>query len=87
MRWNSAAVQPSTFSRTWDHGVIGPALAASAAVLIGPLRHLNKVHDVVRQGGHHNGHSGGAAARALPVLTAPWTVPAALATWDKLLFS
>ena len=42
--------------------MIGSALAAPVAIIIGPLGHFDGVNDVAGQGGHHNGHGGGAAA-------------------------
>ena len=63
-------IQSPRFGCAGDQGVVGTALAAPAAVLIGPLRHLNGVYDVVCQGGHHNGHGGGTAAVTADVVRA-----------------
>ena len=63
-------IQPPRLRRAGDHGVVGPAPAAPAAVFIGPLRHLHRVNDVICEGGHHNSHSGGAAAVAADVVRA-----------------
>ena len=41
-------VQPPRLGRIGDQGVIGTALAAPAAVFVGPLRHFNRVNDVIR---------------------------------------
>ena len=50
--------------------MVGAAFAAPDAVLIGPLRHLHRVNDVVCQRGHHDGHRGGTAAIAADVVCA-----------------
>ena len=63
-------IQSLRFGCAGDQGVVGTALAAPAAVLIGPLRHLNGIYDVVCQGGHHNGHGGGTAAVTADVVRA-----------------
>ena len=63
-------VQPLCLSRAGDQGVVGTALTAPAAVFIGPLCHLHRVNNVVRQRGHHDGHGGGAAAVAADVVCA-----------------
>ena len=62
--------QAPCFRRAGNQGVVGTALAAPAAVLIGPFRHLHRINDVVCQGGHYNGHGGGAAAVAADVVCA-----------------
>ncbi len=62
--------QPPRFCRIGDQGVVGTALAAPAAIFIGPFRHFNGVYNVACQGGHHNGHGGGAAAVATDVVCA-----------------
>ena len=60
-------IQSPRLDRAGDQDVVRTALAAPAAVLIGSLRHLNRVYDVICQGGHHNGHGGGTAAVAADV--------------------
>ena len=62
--------QPPRFGSIGDQRMIGTALATPAAVFVGPLRHLNRVNNVVSQGGHHNGHGGGPAAVAADVVCA-----------------
>lgn len=51
-----------------DQGVVGTALAAPAAVFIGPFRHLNGVNNIVRERRNHNGHGGRAAAVAADIV-------------------
>ena len=62
--------EPPRFGRVRNQGMVGTAFAAPAAVLIGPLRHLHRVNDVVCQRGYHDGHRGGAAAIAADVVCA-----------------
>ena len=54
--------KPPGFGSAGDQRMIGALLAALAVVLVGPLRHFDRVNDVICQGGNDDGHGGGAAA-------------------------
>ena len=53
-----------------DQGVIGAAFAAPVPVLVGPLGHPDRAHQIACEGGDRDGHGGGAAAVSADVVRA-----------------